>query len=342
KEVDHPEGFGQIHRGFCDCYQAVFKELDRFVRDQPDDKKFIVTGHSLGGAIATLIAAYIRHNKTDKVMLYTFGSPRVGDSEFVDHFTRKEPFPCFRVVNGNDCVTMLPPSGIDMNIPLIDQPDKGVLMWPDLVLDKDGKPYTHLGTEVRIKRYSNSRVSVAVNPDYKRTVEVPKKDVDWKEYVSWEKLVDFVKSPFADHLIDQYISILASDLRNAIKIYKGSAGRQKRKAKLTVEDVQKEIKGLAKERRRLEEEAVFKNLSSQPDNTRVYDPAGSEFQQASAKLNACKDAICEKRMERDGLQGRINSMDSGYGRGVLDEITDAPMDGYLEAEFDYQLKNITY
>lgn len=47
--------------------------------------KVYVTGHSLGGAIATLTAArMIEEGRTtpEQLKLYTFGSPRVGDLDF--------------------------------------------------------------------------------------------------------------------------------------------------------------------------------------------------------------------------------------------------------------------
>jgi predicted lipase len=50
---------------------------------------FLVTGHSLGAAIATLTAAHLLADfnvNPASVSLYTFGSPRVGDRAFADWF----------------------------------------------------------------------------------------------------------------------------------------------------------------------------------------------------------------------------------------------------------------
>jgi len=46
----------------------------------------IVTGHSLGGAIATLAVAELISKGIQVDNLYTFGSPRVGDSNFISWF----------------------------------------------------------------------------------------------------------------------------------------------------------------------------------------------------------------------------------------------------------------
>ena len=67
-----------------------------------------MTGHSLGAAIATHVAAHLMHNKYKVADFYTFGSPRVGDPKFsawfneiyggINHFKarvthRRDPVP---------------------------------------------------------------------------------------------------------------------------------------------------------------------------------------------------------------------------------------------------------
>ena len=61
----------------------------------------MVTGHSLGAAMATLMAA--RHPQAE---LVTFGSPRVGDEAFAAQFEDRD---VRRYVDCNDVVTMVPP-----------------------------------------------------------------------------------------------------------------------------------------------------------------------------------------------------------------------------------------
>ncbi|KAI8937728.1 hypothetical protein NX059_005428 [Plenodomus lindquistii] len=65
-----------------------------------------VTGHSLGGAIATLAAAQLR-NSGNKVALYNFGSPRVGGSEISSYITNQAGGN-YRVTHWNDPVPKLP------------------------------------------------------------------------------------------------------------------------------------------------------------------------------------------------------------------------------------------
>lgn len=110
----YPYGDGntevQFHRGFMMAYFAVRKQLleamDKFV-----GQRVIVTGHSLGGALATIAALDIQYNLGQQRDLsfevYTFGSPRVGNQAMVDSYNGRIPY-SYRFVNGWDVVTRIP------------------------------------------------------------------------------------------------------------------------------------------------------------------------------------------------------------------------------------------
>ena len=68
---------GKVHRGFKYALNDVWEDVVKYMKECETDKKQIyITGHSLGAALATLVAG--RLNNPD-VVLYTFGSPRVGN-----------------------------------------------------------------------------------------------------------------------------------------------------------------------------------------------------------------------------------------------------------------------
>ncbi|KAF2653939.1 alpha/beta-hydrolase [Lophiostoma macrostomum CBS 122681] len=69
--------------------------------------KLVSTGHSLGGAIATLSAAQLRHDGYD-VALYTFGAPRIAGTKLSSYITN-QPGGNYRVTHWNDPVPNLPP-----------------------------------------------------------------------------------------------------------------------------------------------------------------------------------------------------------------------------------------
>ena len=65
-----------------DCTQRRIRELAGQFDSQPT---VYITGHSLGGAIATIIAGRLIKDQVvdaDRLKLYTFGSPRVGNPAF--------------------------------------------------------------------------------------------------------------------------------------------------------------------------------------------------------------------------------------------------------------------
>ncbi|PRP89536.1 hypothetical protein PROFUN_00800 [Planoprotostelium fungivorum] len=103
-----------VHRGFLDMYMSVRDDVIRSgieLSNKFPNHTLIVTGHSLGGAISTLVAAdlAIEAQVKNPVQLWTFGSPRVGNEVFAryldDHYLDKS----FRVTHNRDPVPRLPP-----------------------------------------------------------------------------------------------------------------------------------------------------------------------------------------------------------------------------------------
>jgi len=99
KKASWPKG-GFVHEGFKTIFFEMWKEIQT-VLDNFDIPIFY-TGHSRGGALATMLAS-LRPPRA----LYSFGSPKVGDKNFVATLNN---VPVFRVVNNQDIVTTMPPS----------------------------------------------------------------------------------------------------------------------------------------------------------------------------------------------------------------------------------------
>nr|WP_231372065.1 MULTISPECIES: lipase family protein [unclassified Thioalkalivibrio] len=86
---------------------------DIIAREVGEQDRLVVTGHSLGGALAQLAAFYLHRDLFGDggqlAAVYTFGSPRVFGAEQARHLERASPYPHFRIVNGADLVPRVPP-----------------------------------------------------------------------------------------------------------------------------------------------------------------------------------------------------------------------------------------
>ncbi|XP_030459400.1 uncharacterized protein LOC115679830 isoform X2 [Syzygium oleosum] len=112
----------QVHSGFLSAYDSVririlslLKMAIGFVDDgsEPQYKWHVyVTGHSLGGALATLLALELSSSQLAKrgaiyVTMYNFGSPRVGNRRFAELYNEKVK-DSWRVVNHRDIIPSVP------------------------------------------------------------------------------------------------------------------------------------------------------------------------------------------------------------------------------------------
>ncbi|MEK4511335.1 lipase family protein [Paenibacillus sp. FSL K6-2524] len=98
------------HRGFTDIYSSARSEIISALSKLSPSKTLYITGHSLGGALATLCAIDIAANTHyTSPNLFTYGSPRVGDPAFAKVFSKYVPN-SYRIANPFDIVTHAPPS----------------------------------------------------------------------------------------------------------------------------------------------------------------------------------------------------------------------------------------
>ncbi len=112
--VKSPTGTGQTHKGFTNELQTAYNGIATELKEvMGDDTLLYLVGHSLGAGLATLLAARLVKEKVCGVhAVYTFGSPRVGDLEFAKDYEATLGHCTYRVVNGEDLVTRVPPRSL--------------------------------------------------------------------------------------------------------------------------------------------------------------------------------------------------------------------------------------
>lgn len=109
-QVPYPfaENSGKTSRGFTCIYQSTRNKLLRELNKLSTTKRLFVTGHNYGGALSTLAALDIAVNTGfENPIVYTYGSPRVGDPDFVHRFN-KEVINSLRIVNIHDSFPTFP------------------------------------------------------------------------------------------------------------------------------------------------------------------------------------------------------------------------------------------
>lgn len=191
------ESSGKIHSGFSEAFNQIAIEVQQTLDKEEFSKKpLFITGHSLGGALATIAAKKLTHNG-GIAACYTFGSPRAGD---IDWFTNIKT-PIYRLVNAADPVTMLPPGSEVI----------GLLAWGSKFIPYIGRPirswllskfdgYYHGGnmrylTNCTNKGYSQTKLLYSVS------------------FIFRAKAFIFKKMPWSKILADHSISIYRKKLR---------------------------------------------------------------------------------------------------------------------------------
>ncbi|APC19570.1 lipase (plasmid) [Pseudomonas frederiksbergensis] len=153
-QVPFKQGVGKVHNGFYGAAKVAFDFAIRYLEKFYSGQKLVITGHSLGGAIALIVSEMLRRDKryAADIVLYTYGAPRAGDKVFVEG---AKPLMHHRIVNHNDPVPSVPSTWMNTStqweyiaqgVVTVLNPAVGVSWFVLGMINILGEPYTHHGT----------------------------------------------------------------------------------------------------------------------------------------------------------------------------------------------------
>ena len=101
---------GTFHEGFWESTEDVWDMYSKYkeLAAGQEQRPLFITGHSLGGAMATVAAVRLLHENIPFVGLYTFGQPRAMVRKMIPKINAQCKARFFRFQNNNDIVTRMP------------------------------------------------------------------------------------------------------------------------------------------------------------------------------------------------------------------------------------------
>ena len=95
-----------VHRGFYNIYNSMRDRIKELLLEQPPRQQLVITGHSLGAALATL-CYFDLANRENSAILYSLAAPRVGNIPFASFLSQRSQV--YRIFNTEDLIPDLPP-----------------------------------------------------------------------------------------------------------------------------------------------------------------------------------------------------------------------------------------
>ena len=176
-----PDPSVKVLAGFVDLYTAknvdcrfskysareqiiaeIWRLVERYPIERGEDVSISFTGHSLGGALATL-SAYdvaelglhrVNEEKVLPLTVYSFAGPRVGNERFTERFERALGVKSLRVVNVHDVVPKVPGVVINEKTPELLRRASGAIPWC----------YSHVGEKLTLDHEKSPFLKEAADP----------------------------------------------------------------------------------------------------------------------------------------------------------------------------------
>ena len=355
--VDFKEGKGKVHLGFYSCFKSVQGDIDKFLKENDRaKKKIVVTGHSLGGAVATLVAAYIKGTFHSDVMLYTFGSPRVGDANFVSHYSQAEKVHAWRLFNVCDVVPMVPTKRTNFFLPLLITSASTIAPIGFIagLATYDLSPFTHFGVPVALKKTKLGGVML-INPRESPPFELYSSRPGDNYKTKWSELAKHSIAAAAaaqsavyqaldveakelfrilgdaivgSHEMPTYIDIIGSVLRQWAKVYVNDENLSHDPA--NAKHLEERIKGLRETQDQLVLDSLKEEGIARPDATATTaTPMTMDNKKQSAQ--AALNAMLSQKAEMETLLLRLKNP-----KAIASLIAGDQFNAHVHREIEFQ------
>lgn len=176
-------GIGKIHAGFWKALGEVLPKIFTFIETRLDQKpktEIYLVGHSLGGALAVLLAAHLNACKIGFEQVVTLGQPRVFGRNTAKYQQNQWGHKLLRIVNYTDPIP-----------------------WFPFLL----QGYAHMGAVLFFDQYSRLHLKISIT---KRWILLLMDLVTQFAFAMYPKLkmAKFIIQSFQRHKIASYLEIL--------------------------------------------------------------------------------------------------------------------------------------
>lgn len=211
---------GKIHTGFYRGTKSLWKPLKKILKEmikEAEDngwsKNIYLTGHSKGGAMASIAAVLLKRDPSlpDPTYVCTFASARVGDSQFRDAYNERINQTSYEA--HLDLVPFLPPSNIvmeSMSKPMLEMIE-GVL-WSEASSPKKDNykwDYQTLGNRRYIDENGEIINDVTRDLDKKRITDIEQNT----NFSSWDEFNQaHCSGCLSDNCGGKYVNAIAASI----------------------------------------------------------------------------------------------------------------------------------
>lgn len=204
----------EMHSGYLDAFELVREDIVAALKKMACDQ-LILTGHSLGGALAMVATRLLSSDSTGAC--YTFGAPPIGTIEIQN--TLKTPV--YEIVNEVDIVPRLPnpwmSTGIVMLLRLVRLLAKSVTLLNALLAkgtwDERLESFIESMTRYRHPGYVSYLVGTGTAARLRVSVDYFDRMKWWSQTI-WKRGFGGFGKMVGDHSIDLYIAKLRTHARN--------------------------------------------------------------------------------------------------------------------------------